>query len=113
MIIKKYTDVRADMVTEDGAEKVSVRWVISGNDGAPNFYMRVFELEPGGHTPLHRHPWEHEMFVYEGEGCVVKEGKDVPLSRGSVVFIPADEEHQVKNTGTELFSVICLIPKQG
>ena len=112
MIIRNYTDVNADAVAEEGAEKVSVRWVIAENDGAPNFFMRVFELAPGGHTPLHSHPWEHEMFVYEGEGCIVREGKDVPISRGSVVFVPADEEHQMKNNGSEVFKVICLIPKQ-
>ena len=111
MIIQKYDDVTAEEINEDGAANVSVRWVIAEKDGAPNFYMRVFELGPGGHTPLHAHPWEHEMFVLEGAGCIVKEGKDVPLSPGTVVFVPPDEEHQMKNTGSEMFKVICLIPK--
>ena len=112
MIIQKYDAVTAEAVTEAGADKVSVRWVIAEKDGAPNFFMRLFEIAPGGHTPLHAHSWEHEMFVLEGAGCIVKEGQDVPLSPGTVVFVPADEEHQMKNTGSDLFKVICLIPKQ-
>jgi len=63
------------------AEKASVRWVIAEKDGAKNFFMRVFEIEPGGYTPLHHHPWEHEMFVCAGKGCAVQEGKEVSLTQ--------------------------------
>lgn len=112
MIIKRFDEVTAEPVTDAGAQQVNVRWVIAQRDGAPNFYMRVFELEPGGCTPLHQHPWEHEMFVYEGEGCIVKEGKEVPISQGTVIFVPADEKHQMKNTAQRMFKVICLIPAQ-
>jgi quercetin dioxygenase-like cupin family protein len=110
MIIKNYQEVKAEPVTDAGAEKANVRWVIAEKDGAKNFFMRVFEIEPGGYTPLHHHPWEHEMFVCGGKGCVVKEGKEVSLAQGSVVFIPPNEEHQIKNTSQELFTLICLIP---
>lgn len=79
MIIKNYQEVKAEPVTDAGAEKANVRWVIAEKDGAKNFFMRVFEIEPGGYTPLHHHPWEHEIFVYEGKGCVVKQGKEVSL----------------------------------
>src|SRR4030042_3575286 len=110
MIIKNYQAVKAEPVTDAGAEKANVRWVIAGKDGAKNFFMRVFEIAPDGYTPLHHHPWEHEMFVCEGKGCVVKEGKEVSLTQGSVVFIPPNEEHQIKNMSKELFTLICLIP---
>jgi quercetin dioxygenase-like cupin family protein len=41
--------------------------VIGKQDGAQNFSMRVFEIAPGGHTPKHAHPWEHEMFIMRGK----------------------------------------------
>ena len=63
MIIRDYQEVKAEPVTDAGAEKANVRWVIAEKDGAKNFFMRVFKIEPGGYTPLHHHPWEHEMFV--------------------------------------------------
>ena len=110
MIIRNYQAVKSEPVTDAGADKAKVRWVIAEKDGAKNFFIRVFDLEPGGYTPLHQHPWEHEMFVIWGEGCVVKAGREVSLTRGSVVFIPPDEEHQIKNTSQETFTFICLIP---
>ena len=110
MIIKKYHEVQPEPVTELGAERVMVRWVINESDGAKKFFMRIFEIEPGGCTPLHQHDWEHEMFVFQGKGCVVKQGKEVTLKEGSVVFIPPGEEHQIKNTGRDTFRIVCLIP---
>lgn len=112
MIIKKYQEVKAEPISDAGAEKVTIRWVISKDDGAKNFFMRVFEIEPGGCTPFHHHPWEHEMFVFEGEGCVIKEGKEHPITEGSVLFVPPDEEHQVKNTAHKTLKIVCLIPAQ-
>jgi DNA mismatch repair protein MutS2 len=33
----------------------------------------VFTIEPGGHTPFHRHSFEHLNYVIEGTGAVVAE----------------------------------------
>jgi quercetin dioxygenase-like cupin family protein len=41
--------------------------------GAPNFVMRLFEIDPDGYSPFHTHAWEHEVFVLEGEGTVLTE----------------------------------------
>ena len=50
--IMKALSVPAEDVTMEGAEKVTIRWLISKDDGAPNFAMRLFDMEPGGHSPL-------------------------------------------------------------
>jgi quercetin dioxygenase-like cupin family protein len=110
MIIRHYQEVKAERVTDAGAEKANVRWVIAEKDGVKNFFMRVFDIEPGGYTPLHHHPWDHEMFVCAGKGCVVNAGKKVSLTQGSVVFIPPNEEPQIKNMSQETFTFICLAP---
>lgn len=110
MKIAHYKDIPADPVGEEGASGVTVRWVIAEKDGAPNFSMRVFELEPGGYSPHHSHPWEHEVFILEGRGAIVREGEDVPISKGDVLFIAPGEAHQLKNTSTEPMEFICLIP---
>jgi oxalate decarboxylase/phosphoglucose isomerase-like protein (cupin superfamily) len=34
----------------------------------------------------------------------------LPLSAGSVVFIPPDEEHQLKNVADESLIFVCVIP---
>ena len=97
---------------EQGCFRVRVRWLIDDELGAENFFMRIFELDPGGYTPFHDHDWEHEVFVLEGEG-VVMGGEEVKLFRaGDVVYIPPKEKHQFRNTGQKLAKILCLIPNK-
>jgi quercetin dioxygenase-like cupin family protein len=86
------------------------RVVIGKEDGAENFCMRVFELEKGGFTPRHQHDWEHEIFFHAGQGEVWKNGDWMPVTSGSVAFIPGNEEHQIRNAGKENLTFVCLIP---
>ena len=95
---------------EEGALKVKVRWLITKEMGAENFAMRLFEIEPGGYTPLHNHPWEHEVFILEGEGVVIGENKEIKFKEGYVVFIPPGEKHQFRNTCERVVKLLCLIP---
>ncbi|MDY6863732.1 MAG: cupin domain-containing protein [Thermodesulfobacteriota bacterium] len=110
MKIFYYKDIKANKVEDHEAIKTKIRTLISEKDGARNFIMRLFEIEPGGHTPLHKHPWEHEVFIKEGEGVLVIEKRELPLKRGDVIFILPGELHQFKNNSGELLEILCLIP---
>jgi quercetin dioxygenase-like cupin family protein len=105
-----YRDVPADPAGEEGATGTAVRWLISEKDGAPNFSMRVIEVEPGGHSPFHSHPWEHEVFILNGSAVLVQDDGQVPLSKGDVLFIPPGELHQFRNAADDTLEFICLIP---
>jgi len=105
-----YTKVELEEPSEEGIKDTNVRWLISKNDGAKNFAMRIFEIQPGGHTPLHQHDWEHEVFVLEGNGVVRDREKQESFERGDIFFIPPMEWHQFVNTGKEILKFICLIP---
>ncbi|MDI6847301.1 MAG: cupin domain-containing protein [Candidatus Bathyarchaeia archaeon] len=109
MKIFNYRDVEAKNA-EEGASKLKVRWLITKDIGAENFAMRLFEMEPGGYSPLHSHLWEHEVFILEGEGIVVGEGEERKFRAGDVIFIPSNEQHQFKNTGMTTVKFLCLIP---
>lgn len=110
MKVAKYTDVASESAGE-GTKGASIRWLIKKEDGAPNFAMRLFELEPGGHTPLHRHEWEHEVFILEGGGALVgEEGAETPFTAGDFAFIPGGELHQFVNRGGATTKILCLIP---
>ncbi len=109
MKIFHYKDVEAKDADE-GASGLKVRWLITKEMGAPNFAMRLFEMESGGNSPLHTHPWEHEVFVLEGEGIVVSKDVERKVSSGDVVFIPPNELHQFKNKGNVTFTFLCLVP---
>jgi len=108
-----YRRVESERVSVEGAEGVSVRWLISVRDGAPNFYMRRFELEPGGHTPRHQHPWEHEVYILEGEGSVFGGGRENRFRPGDVIYIPPGEEHGFAADAGQAVAFLCLIPRSG
>ena len=110
MRIKQYAEVEATHFDSGPAKAVAARVVIGKKDEAQNFYMRVFAIGPGGHTPQHAHDWEHEMFVHAGAGEIFGNGAWNPMKAGNVVFVPANEVHQMKNTGQETLVVVCLIP---
>ncbi len=110
MEIFNYKAVTTKTVEENGASNVKVRWLITKEMGAPNFAMRLFEVEKGGSSPLHTHPWEHEVFILEGGGVVFDGKKATPFKPNDVVFVPPDEWHQFKNTGKQTLKFLCLIP---
>lgn len=91
-----------------------VKRVVAGPDeGASNFVMRVFELQPNSSTPFHSHNWEHEVFVLAGHGAVRGTEDDTILLQGEVVFIPSNEVHCLYNVGEEIFRFICVVPIEG
>ncbi|GLI33460.1 cupin domain-containing protein [Desulforhabdus amnigena] len=110
MKIIQYPEVEAHVFDKAPARGVKGRVVIGKNDGAENFCMRVFELSPGGHTPRHTHAWEHEIFVHAGKGAVLRDGTWHEIEKTHVVFIPGNEEHQLKNTGDDTLVFVCLVP---
>jgi quercetin dioxygenase-like cupin family protein len=105
-----YRDVPLEPVAEEGAKGVKVRWVIKKEDGAKRFAMRAFHVEPGGCTPCHSHPWEHEVFILQGEAQVLKDEEWVRAPAGTVLFIEENEGHQFKNLSHEELIFICLVP---
>ncbi len=111
MLIKKIDDVPLQDVTMEGAKDVKVRVVFGPADDAPTFAMRVFELAPGGHTPLHTHPFEHEAMVLDGDIAAVTEYGERPLDQGDVLLIAPDETHQFKNrSDSKPARFMCLVP---
>jgi len=105
-----YKDVELQTPTEEGVKDTKLRWLISKKDGAENFAMRLFEIKPGGNTPLHQHDWEHEVFILEGEGQVRNKEKTTIFKSGEIFFVKPMEWHQFLNTGSETLKFLCLIP---
>jgi quercetin dioxygenase-like cupin family protein len=110
MTIKPITEHQQDDVDLEDAERVRMRMLIGPEQGARVFYMRHFEVQPGGHTPHHQHDYEHEVLVIKGRGIAKGGQGDYPIGPGNVVWIPPNEKHQFQNTGSEPLEFICLIP---
>ncbi len=100
-----------EKVTMDGAKDTDYKVVIGKDQGAENFIMRIFKIQPGGYSPLHSHEWEHENYFLKGEGQIRNsKGEIKNVKKGDVAFIPPFEEHQYYNSGDEVLEFICLIP---
>lgn len=106
MKVQNYREVKGI----DAAPGVIMHVVAGTAEGAPNFVMRVFEIESGCSTPYHTHAWEHEMFVVRGEGTLKSGDREITLNEGDAVMVLPDEKHGVFNTGLGLMTVICVVP---
>lgn len=107
MRITSYEEVEAKEV--EGSSKLKIRWL--NTEGSRNFAVRHIEIETNGYSPYHSHPWEHEIFVLEGNGAAVGEKGVKSISFGDLISIPSEEIHQIKNIGKSTLKVLCMIPK--
>jgi quercetin dioxygenase-like cupin family protein len=101
-------------VTMEGASGAFKQIPLSKNDGAPAFCFRVFSLEPKGHTPYHKHDFEHLNYVIQGHGAMISEdGDECEIKQGEFAMVLPNELHQYKNKSeTEPFVFICAVPNE-
>jgi quercetin dioxygenase-like cupin family protein len=77
--------------------------ILSTKDGVPNYVMlyngdmapgAVSHPEGGGHA----HPWEHVVYILEGQGTLFCDGKEYTVAEGDGVLVPPNSFHQWRNT---------------
>ncbi len=97
-----------------GAKDVYKQLPISKEDGSPIFSFRVFTIEPNGHTPFHRHHFEHLNYIISGHGTIVDEsGEEREVKKGDFALILPDEKHQYRNgSESDPLIMICAVPKE-
>ena len=113
MIIRNTDPAQCEHLDMDGVKGVSMRVMVGREDGAPNFAMRHFIVEPGGFTPHHSHDYEHQVVVLSGSGEALDAGEIRGVSAGDVILVEPDAEHQFRNTGEEPMQFLCLVPLHG
>jgi quercetin dioxygenase-like cupin family protein len=96
MVIRNIDKTPLKPVEMAGVQGASMAVMVGREDGAPNFALRQFRVESGGHTPRHSHDYEHEVFIVSGGGTILLEGQERPIRAGDVIYVPAEEEHQFK-----------------
>ena len=108
MLSRDYREVSKEPVSEG----ISIRWVLGRPESAPNFAMRVIEFQSGAVFDTHQHPFEHEIYVLEGEGVAEGPQGEISMRPGIALYIPPDEPHGYRNTGVGALRFICVIPHQ-
>jgi quercetin dioxygenase-like cupin family protein len=111
MLIRNANDAKLEIPKMDGVKGVSLRWLVSKEQGARNYAMRLFEIEPGGLIPMHDHKdSEHEIFVLEGEALLKTPEKNYQLKPGLALFVEPGDSHSFVNTSDRTFKFLCVIP---
>lgn len=73
--------------------KARVRHLARGH----NAYLGHLWIAPGAGVPLHRDPTEEYLFILEGGGLLIMDGKEHQLAAGHAVYMPANAQVQFKN----------------
>lgn len=111
MLIRKIDDIEKQAVTNYGSTGTSIQWLISKEQGAPRFAMRLFTVKPGGKIGVHHHPEEHEIFILQGEcDLIAEDGSKTKVSANEAIYMPPEEPHGYENNGKEPLKFICVIP---
>lgn len=110
-VIQSDEQATAEVHTE-GAAGVTIKALLTRQDGAPGFTLREFTVEPGGHTPRHAHAHEHEVIIRAGSGTLWSEEREWALAPGVVVLVKPDEPHQF-SAGPDGLVLYCIVPHAG
>ncbi len=114
VIIGRSQEIEARLYDDgENVRNAEKRILVGPKEDAPNFSMRKFTIQLGGHTPYHTHPWEHEVYVLSGSGVVKHADGFEKLGPGDFAFVPPNDEHQFRNVGAEPFEFLCVVPLEG
>ena len=113
MIVSHKDKVEFKKVDSPEAKSAAMKAIISPNEGWKGHVMRIVELEEGGYTPRHSHPWPHINYMVSGKGILHIDGEDHEVEAGSYAYVPSDKLHQFKNRGKDKFEFICIVPGEG
>jgi quercetin dioxygenase-like cupin family protein len=102
--------VRAYGSENSDADRATRQILIGTGEDSPNFHMRYFAVQPGGHTSLDQHPHEHGVYVLHGRARLHLGNEEHELNADDVVYIPGNEAHQFFTLGQEPFGFLCVVP---
>jgi len=78
--------------------------ILTAQMGAKSLGGMFGLLPPGTQVPYHfHHARESVIIVIAGEATEVIEGKEMTISAGDVLFVPAGEKHQTINRSEKEF----------
>ena len=74
----------------------------------PAFSLAIARVEPAVTTQLHALRGINETYIMkQGKGVAEVDGKNIPLSTGSSLFIPEGAAQRITNTGDEDLEFYC------
>jgi len=107
-VVRRAGEAAAEPV--GAADGLSKAVLLDASDGAPNFAIRRFELDPGATVPRHTNAVEHEQYVLAGEYTVGIDDEEYLVRPGDALLIPAGVEHWYRNDADEPGAFLCAVP---
>src|SRR3989338_6548436 len=108
MFIRHSSKIKPVVIPDAGIKDTSMKILTAGKG---NYILRKFTIKKSGHTPLHKHSWEHEIYVTQGNGLLqYKKGKKLliaKLTSGTVAYIKPFEMHQFLNNSKKDSEFLC------
>lgn len=89
----------------------AIRWkTFCGGDNSTTNGISFgnMEVPPGGLLHTHHHAEEEAYFVQRGSGKVYLNDRVFNIEAGSIVFIPGDASHGVKNDGKDTLELLWI-----
>ena len=116
-------DAKIDKFPFKGEKKdvvgTSIRWLSKHGDdgnGYPEYGLRYFTIQPGGHIPIHNHFYHQTMYILQGQfecwrfDLDTEEIAERSIAKpGDAVYLPSMEPHGMKNIGDEPATFLCCI----
>ena len=67
-------------------------------------------FEPGQEHKLHAHAGLDKVYhVLAGSGLFLLDGREVPMTTGTLLIAPAEVPHGIRNTGSERLLVLAIL----
>ena len=105
MKIVRFADIPEEGVSHN--PEILKRVIIRKNELPHLTNLSTSSFEPGQITKAHAHEDMAEVFlITAGTGCLIVDGKQVPLEKGSCAIIEPGETHQLANLSNEPFDLI-------
>ena len=112
-ILMQTKDVAWETFPDKEASLGDVRWKIfagAANSKTKGVTFGVCEVPPGCGMNLHHHQQPEYYYIQEGEGIVYLEEEIIPIEAGSMVYIPSNATHGIRNTANTIISLIWIFP---
>ncbi len=83
-------------VSGDGASGLSLARLYQNRE---HFTFQLAQVEPGGISKRHHHPWEQLTWVASGAGEVQTDDGVTAIAAGDFFEIPGNVSHAIANSG--------------
>jgi quercetin dioxygenase-like cupin family protein len=108
--IYEWEDIKPEKYGGNELVGVVKHVLVGREDGAPNFVVRYFRIEPGGHSRLEKHPHDHGVVILHGKAKVQLNDEFLELEPLDVVYVGGNDLHQFSNIGDNALGFLCVIP---